>query len=654
MRIPIQGEIFTKNGTIYEIVYASIDRVRFSNTRSHDLITETFDDFIAFLKSGKGVTQHPFDKPPEILLGAYSDKEIHTMMERFDLIMFVEDRTVKTGSKTIVSPILKEFAEMRQSKVYTFSTFTRLYKLWRTHMDITCLLPQTKKRGQKKKLFDDDIEELISDVIYEVYLHDARIDGQKCYDELVNRYNETFGSIPFKERPSLISRSGFYRRLKELDQYWVVSCRYGKTRADKIFRCKGIGEEVVRPLQRVEADGNFLDVFIIDPNTHAVIGRPRLTLFIDVFTRAILGYDLSIGGFCAANLLKAFKDAINSSNGLPGGRIEKLYIDNGSDYISRSFQNACSALKIEVHHLAPKNPNGKTYVERFFKTLNSNLIHGLKGTTFSNPIDKGEDYNPEEFASLTLDELQSEIDKYIREYYHQKPHRSTKRAPLDYWKELNEKDPVNAVSPKSFDTICRRVLKRTINNSRVQFENLHYTSASLAEIDYRLRTKRRDANIDERVEVYIDESDLSYVLVRPLDIPDGPFIKAVSTRPKYTKNLSVFEHKLITAALNKAGKQDFEKYEQERLDWVRQHIRKRLSEEDTKRSRRQSFRLGEIKKELGEMDFSEILDQAPKPALNDADNAKQRIINEMDDEIVIDEFASETVEMCIKGDSDEK
>jgi putative transposase len=653
--MPIQGEVFTKSGTAYEIVCATIDRIRFSDTRSHNLRSESFDDFIAFLKSGKGVTQHPFDKPPEVLLGAYSDKEVHTMMERFDLITFVESRTVKTGSKVTVTPLLKEFADKKQSKVYTFSTFTRLYNIWRNQMDITSLLPQTKKRGQKRKIFDDDIEELISDVIYEIYLKDARIDGQKCYDELVGRYNEKFGSIPLKDRPSIISRSGFYRRLKALDQYLVVLCRYGKTKADKIFRCKGIGEEVLRPLQRVEADGNFLDLIIIDPNTGAVIGRPRLTLFIDVFTRAILGYDVSIGGFCAANLLKAFRDSINSSNGLPGGRMEKLYIDNGSDYISRSFQNACSTLKIEVHHLAPKNPNGKTYVERFFKTLNSNLIHQLKGTTFSNPIDKGEDYNPEDYASLTLNELRSEIDEYIREYYHQKPHRTTKRAPLDYWKELTKKDPVNAISPKSFETLCRRPIKRTINNSRVQFENLYYTSASLAEIDYRLSTKRRDANVDQRVEVYIDESDLSYVLVRPLDTPDGPFIRAESTRPKYTENLSVFEHKLIRAALNETGKLDFEKYEQERLDWVRRHIRKRLSEEDTKTSRRQSFRLGEIKNELGEMVFDDIPDQESRSAIDASHNAnKQVVADEMDDELIIDEFTSENIEINVKGDSYEK
>jgi putative transposase len=654
MRLPLQGESFKRNGSEYEIVYASIDRVRFSDLRSHNIRTETLDDFVDFIQSAKGKVEHPFLGEPESLLGAFTKKEQQIMMERYELILYVESRATRMASKLLVEPLLKEFAEKNNIKSYSFQTFYRLYSLFIKERNITSLLPKTKKRGQKKKVYSEDIEDLIQENLNNVYLNKQRYSAQHCYDILEADYNTLFGSLPLKKRPEFISRSGYYRRVNDLDQYTVTEMREGKTKANKLFRCKGITEELSRALERVEVDGNYLDLHIVDPSTGEILGRPRLTVFIDVITRCILSFELSINGFSAASLLRAFKAALTTKNDMPGGRIEKLYIDNGSDYISESFQNACSSLKIQVHHLAPRTPNAKSHVERFFRTLNENLIHRLKGTTFSNPQQKGEDYNSEELARLTLEEVREQIEGYIHNRYHITPHRITKRAPIELWDELNEEDQVNQLSAKNVDTVCRLVQTRMINNSRVTYKGLYFTSASLADIDYRQKRRRRDARVEQGVEIYIDESDLSYVLVRALDIPNAPFVRAVSTRPNYTKNLSVFEHKLITEALNKAGQRDLEKHSEERLKWVREHIRTSLAQETTKKSLRQSAQLPALEEEISEL-ISQPMPVALSPLSGEETiSVKQPVADETNDEIVIDAFASEDMDMNSKGAAFEK
>jgi putative transposase len=52
--------------------------------------------------------------------------------------------------------------------------------------------------------------------------------------------------------------------------------------------------EVAAPLDVVQMDHTIADVFIVDPESRHCIGRPTLTVAIDVATRCILGTCLSL------------------------------------------------------------------------------------------------------------------------------------------------------------------------------------------------------------------------------------------------------------------------------------------------------------------------------------------------------------------------
>jgi putative transposase len=593
MRMPHAGERFTSTGREYEITHASETIVTFSCLKSNNLRNESFADFITFLKEKN--SKHPFNEPAPVHMASFPDSHVRQMHQRYELLNFIESRTTKLYSKTIVGPLLAEFAVKMNSEVYAFSTYSRLQKKLRDKDgDMYALLPKHYKKGRNKKEFASNIENIVSTVIEDIYLKkDSRDTAEKCYFIAEAKYYELIDGVPYNERPQFISRSSFYRRIRELSPYYVMSRRHGETKANLYFRCKGLSAMIERPLQRVEADGNLVDIILVDPNTGGSIGRPRLTVFMDVFTRCILSYELTIGGFSAPSLLKAFKKSLNQENGLPGGVHERILVDNGSDYTSNAFLNACSKLQIQVHQVSPRTPNAKPHIERFFRTLNDQLIHSLPGTTYSNIAEKGTDYNPEKHAKLTIDELDHHINKYIKNFYHGQPRRTTSRSPIILWNESNAIEPVRTITDMDADIYCRKVVQAVVNQSRVTFKGLSYTSASLATIEYEINKKRKGAKGSDTVEVYIDDSDLSYVLIKDLNSNPVRFIKAESILPEYTQDLNLYEHELIKKELKLQADSDINKMKEIQLIWVRNSIRQNLNSEKSKHSRKRYLRLVE-------------------------------------------------------------
>lgn len=644
MRMPHPGERFISSGREYEITHASEAVVTFSCIKSNNLRNESFVDFIAFLKDKK--SNHPFDEPAPIHMASFPDNHVMLMHQRYELVNYIESKTEKLYSRAIVEPLLSEFADKNSSEKYAFSTYCRLQKqLKDSNGDMYALLPKHHNKGRNKKDFASEIEHIISSVIQGTYLRrKKRITAQSAYYQAEAMYIELIEGVPYNERPTFISRSSFYRRIKEFSPYYVMVMRHGKTKADLHFRCKGLSDEIERPLQRVEADGNLVDIILVDPNTGETIGRPRLTVIMDVFTRCILSYELSIGGFSAGSLLRAFKKSLNQQNGLPGGVHERILVDNGSDYTSQSFLNACSKLKIQVHQVSPRTPNAKAHIERFFKTLNHQLIHSLPGTTYSNITEKGKDYDPERYAQLTIDELDVLINEYIQNFYHAQPHRTTSRSPIMLWDESNAMETVRTITDLDADIYCRNAITKTINQSRVTYKGLIYTSPILASIEYKHDNRRKDSTESRSVEVYVDDSDLSYVLIKELDSFPASFIRAESTLPKYTKKLNLFEHQLIQSELRQRAKTDRNKLKEAQLVWLRNFIRQNLVSENSKSSRKQHLRLAEIPEVLDEyFDLNASVD-IPMPSIEDTDELDSTEESNNVDEFDFSEYECEDME----------
>jgi putative transposase len=253
--------------------------------------------------------------------------------------------------------------------------------------------------------------------------------------------------------------------------------------------------EAAFPLQCVLIDNFRVDLVVVDRKYRTEMGRPWLTLAIDAFSRMVVGYYISMDapstlsvGLClitvikdkAAILQRLGIDAKWSAYGMP----VLVHTDNGADFVSEAFRNACRGRGIELMNRPVRNPEMGGLVERWGGTLNGKVWE-FPGATFNNPEIRG-DYDPEKEASITLDELERIVVRLIVAYHHD-VHRGIKCSPESKWEVGlmgNDETPGIGIPeiPSDIDKLYYEILPmepRTIQKRGIVWDNLWYYSDEL-------------------------------------------------------------------------------------------------------------------------------------------------------------------------------
>ncbi len=101
------------------------------------------------------------------------------------------------------------------------------------------------------------------------------------------------------------------------------------------------------------------------------------------------------------------------------GASRELYVDNAKVYHSKALCLACTQLNIRLLHRPPRDPPAGGLIERFFKTVQSQL----------EPEVRAQD------SLLTHDALNGYLQSWLRVSYHQQPNSETKVAPQKRFEE---------------------------------------------------------------------------------------------------------------------------------------------------------------------------------------------------------------------------
>lgn len=113
-----------------------------------------------------------------------------------------------------------------------------------------------------------------------------------------------------------------------------------------------------------------------------------------------------------ASFLPVLREAV-LRRGIP----RRLYVDNGSAFVSRHLAIVCARLGITLIHARPYHAAGKGKQERWFRTVRMSFLPTLKD---------------EDFESLSA--LNSRLWQWVEGEYHQSPHRGLAGlAPFDAW-----------------------------------------------------------------------------------------------------------------------------------------------------------------------------------------------------------------------------
>ncbi|MBT9605046.1 Mu transposase C-terminal domain-containing protein [Microbacterium sp.] len=250
-----------------------------------------------------------------------------------------------------------------------------------------------------------------------------------------------------------------------------------------------------RPNEIWQADHTELDILI----TSAAGGkpdRPWLTIVIDDHSRAICGYTVFTSAPSAMNTALALRQAIWRKTdpawamcGIP----DVLHVDHGSDFTSHHLERTAIELRIRIIHSTVGRPQGRGKIERFFRTINTELLPTLPGHL--GPGSK----HPH--PALDLAALDHAIGGFIG-MYNARPHRELGVSPRDAWvsdgwlprmpDSLEQLDGLLLTVPKS----------RVVQRDGIHFQGQRYLASTLAPFVGQTITIRYDPRDISEIRVY--------------------------------------------------------------------------------------------------------------------------------------------------------
>lgn len=243
------------------------------------------------------------------------------------------------------------------------------------------------------------------------------------------------------------SYSTLYRRVAHVDRIEKARRRHGRVLAKALAEPAGPKTKRYAPLEFVQMDHALADIIVVDSLQREPIGRPWLTLAIDVATRTVPGFYYSLSAPDHANvgvtlerccLPKDWLEAYGyEMDWLPYGLMKSVGWDNAKYFRAIGLVNACKRIGIEPVFRRVRTPTHGAFIERYIGTM-MGALHMLPGTTFSHPQQRG-DYDSEKLACMTLPELIHWTAVQINDVYHNTPHAGLREefgvdtTPLEAW-----------------------------------------------------------------------------------------------------------------------------------------------------------------------------------------------------------------------------
>ncbi|MFO0648532.1 MAG: Mu transposase C-terminal domain-containing protein [Polyangiales bacterium] len=382
------------------------------------------------------------------------------------------------------------------------------------------LVPDTSRRGAPgKPRLAADREALLHDAIRRLYLRRTRPTLHHAHAQIVAEF-----------RSKKLDPPGLHTvraRLAAMDLAKRTAAREGARMARTHMVSRGQFPSGARPLQTILVDHTPLDIQLVDIEDRTrVIGRPFLTLAIDACTRMVFGYYLSLDPpsylSVAMCLLQGVmpKDDVIKRFGLAHpwpihGLPETVHTDNGKDFRSKHLERFAAQYEIVMEFRPVRVPHFGGLIERAIGTVNR-YTHALPGTTKSSVADRG-DYDAEQGALFTIEEIEEFLARRIVEHYHTAVHRELGKSPLAAWNEAVAAGtfaPTLPPDPTQFRIDLLPYEERTIQKDGLALFGLHYTDGVLQT----WRSRSGAAAAEAKYVVKYDPRDLSRVYFVP---PEG-------------------------------------------------------------------------------------------------------------------------------------
>lgn len=622
------------------------------------------------------------DKYPSIVLQNIKDELIRRRDYIFEIVMHLQSKNNnfelyrKKGRKPIIEYAMDKYGVSYNSiKKYLIiywksgkcrdSLIPKIYNCGGKNKEKKILNPNIKRgRGNLSGVNIDEKFKKIFRIGINKYYNNTKKNTIRIVYELTLR-DYIRENVHTETLPTYQQFYYWFNRITKENKKHEISKRYG----DRIYQQTSrpiIGnslQDALAPGELYQVDSTILDVYIVSKlNRNLIIGRPVLYLVIDVYSRMIVGMNVTIEPFnsykgvkCA--LVNSMTDKVSycakygieiedsrwNANCIPN----RILADRG-ELLSGNIENAISNLGIMIQNTPPYRGDMKGIVEKSFERIHAYIkpfVAGVVENKF-NRIERGaEDYRLK--ANLTLHEITKIIIKCV--IFHNNEHvlnsyesdgltvtNDIPKIPSKIWEYgIREKKGLLRELPED-------VIKINLFNNKevsvtakgVRLNKLYYVSAWTLKMGW-YQKARIDGSF--KVRISYDTSDISSVYFVKEDGITFDILKLVSYQTQYND--------LGEEELNKVL--EYEKSLNEKAE--EQEIRAKVSlydeiEEITNNAKKENFRVKDknISKSRRLSNIRENMDNERKLYRNEGELLKrEEYKEEISDELDLFELDSD-------------
>jgi transposase InsO family protein len=225
-----------------------------------------------------------------------------------------------------------------------------------------------------------------------------------------------------------VSERTFYRRVKDLLDADTEATKKGKAALEQDWRGAGRPLTADHVMQRVIIDHTRMDVFVVDDERELVLGRPWLTLAIDVRTRAIVAHLITFvppSVWTVGEILRRMALPKRPPGEMVRrhpilrrlrGRPDEIIVDNATEFRSVFIEAAARGLGFTIRFCPVGKPRYRAIVERGIGTANAAICQEMSGRVLPIAEARRLDYDGEAEAVVIMDELEAVANWWVAEY----------------------------------------------------------------------------------------------------------------------------------------------------------------------------------------------------------------------------------------------
>ncbi|MBA3448928.1 MAG: transposase [Pseudaminobacter sp.] len=315
---------------------------------------------------------------------------------------------------------------------------TRLYELiraYREHPITSSLLPRLAGTRRGSRRLPDETEAIVAEALREFYKTRQKPSINRLHNEIRRLCRLRGVRAP--------SWHAVKARIVAMDPAELALARDGSKAARDRFRPVPGQYDVGHAFDVVQIDHTLVDVIVVDRQYRRPLQRPWLTLAIDVASRMVAGFYVTLEAPSTVSVALAIQHLVQPKEAwLAGLEIDAewptsgfpdaIHVDNAKEFRSRALRRGAEEYGIELIHRPVATPHYGGHIERLIGTM-MGAVHLLPGTTFSD-IDERGGYDSAANATMTLDELERWLALEIVRY-HADRHGMLGVPPFAAWQE---------------------------------------------------------------------------------------------------------------------------------------------------------------------------------------------------------------------------